>query len=91
MALRLYGDGRIEEISELEIESKHSLNTPLVLIGSPEQEANLLEIKDHSDNVVMNIESGGNMKIHSNVVITEETIAAYAPDSDLHTFFLMGV
>ena len=62
MALRLFGDGRIEEVSELEIEANTAINIPLTLIGATGQTANILEVKNDSDTVVAKIESNGDLE-----------------------------
>jgi hypothetical protein len=87
MALRLFGDGRIEEVSELEIEANTATDTPLTLIGASGQTANILEVKDSTDAVILNVESGGDMKINSNVVITEDSINSYVDPTNDQTVF----
>ena len=87
MALRLFGDGRIEEVSELEVEANTSTDTPLTLIGATGQTANIFEIKDSADTVIMNVESDGEMKINSNVVITEDSINDYVDPTNAQTVF----
>jgi hypothetical protein len=62
MALRLFGDGRIEEVSELEIEANTSTDTPLTLIGATGQTANLLEVKDDTDTIIAKIEPDGDLE-----------------------------
>ena len=87
MALRLFGDGRIEEVSELEVEASTSTDIPLTLIGASGQTANIFEIKDSTDTVIMNVESDGEMKINSNVVITEDSINSYVDPTNDQTVF----
>jgi len=61
MALRLFGDGRIEEVSELEIEANTATDTPLTLIGATGQTANLLEVKNNAGTVVAKVEPDGDL------------------------------
>jgi hypothetical protein len=61
MALRLFGDGRIEEVSELEIEANNATDTPLTLIGATGQTANILEVKNNAGTVVAKVEPDGDL------------------------------
>jgi len=59
MALRLFGDGRVQPV--IEIESPDSSDTPLTLIGAEDQAANLLEMKDNSGNIVLSVDPSGDI------------------------------
>jgi len=59
MALRLFGDGRIEEVSELEIESNNATDVPLTLIGATGQTANIFEVKESDGDKVFWISADG--------------------------------
>jgi len=77
MALRLFGDGRIEEVSELEIEANTSTDTPLTLIGATGQTANLLEVKNNSGTVVAKVEPDGDL-LSKDVSATNATFTGNA-------------
>jgi hypothetical protein len=59
MALRLFGDGRIEPIVEITADSP--TDVPLTLIGATGQTANLLEVKDDAGAVVAKVEPDGDL------------------------------
>ena len=73
MALRLFGDGRIEPIVEINADSP--TDVPLTLIGAEDQTANLLELKDSDDNVVLNIDSTGQIEVNGEPLATDPTEA----------------
>jgi len=73
MALRLFGDGRIEPIVEITADSP--TDVPLTLIGAEDQTANLLEIKDDADNIVLNIDPTGQIEINGEPLATDPTEA----------------
>jgi len=77
MALRLFGDGRIEEVSELEIEANNATDTPLTLIGATGQTANLLEVKDSDDNSLINVDSDGQIKINGEPLSTNDQVVFF--------------
>jgi hypothetical protein len=67
MGLKLYGTGKIENASELAIESNSPSQTPLVLVGSPGQSSNFVEIKDNSDTIVAKIEPDGDFLVAGDI------------------------
>jgi hypothetical protein len=75
MALRLFGDGRIEPIVEITADSP--TDVPLTLIGAEDQTANLLEIKDDAGDVVAEIGPDGDL-LSKDVSATNATFTGNA-------------
>jgi hypothetical protein len=75
MALRLFGDGRIEPIVEITADSP--TDVPLTLIGAEDQTANLLEIKDSDDNILINVDSNGQIKIDGEPLSTNDQVVFF--------------
>jgi len=75
MALRLFGDGRIEPIVEITADSP--TDVPLTLVGAEDQTANLLEIKDSDENILINIDSDGQIKIDGEPLSTNDQVVFF--------------
>jgi len=75
MALRLFGDGRIEPIVEINADSP--TDVPLTLVGAEDQTANLLEIKDSDDNILINVDSSGQIKIDGEPLSTNDQVVFF--------------
>jgi len=72
MALRLFGDGRVQPV--VEIEAPDASDIPLTLIGAEDQTANLLEIKDNSDNIIFNVDPNGQVRIDGEPLLTNDQL-----------------
>jgi len=73
MALRLFGDGRIEPIVEINADSP--TDVPLTLVGAEDQTANLLEIKDDTGTVVAEIDPDGDLIVAGDIEFNGNDLA----------------
>jgi hypothetical protein len=86
MAIRISGDGRIIGVNTALtgiitdagggiIQPDDPSIVPLTLAGAEDQTANLLELKDSDDNIVLNIDPAGQIEINGEPLATNPTEA----------------